>query len=364
MKFTINASPSQFGSSKRFVPRPPSFFIARAWPFSYARAVKAERLERMLSRIGNAHVVVVGDACLDANVYGCAEAVAKEAPVLALEASEPVFAPGQATNVAVNAAALGARVSFLGVVGPDEHGARLLELLRAFKVDAAGLVVEAGRTTTYKVKFVAREAQRHRQHLFHAYWQERRPPSSGVRKELRRSAAEALADADALVLSDYGNRTLTPGFSKWLIDESGRRGAVSVANARGDLTKFRGTTAAVANMEELISLSGRGAADNLSAAMASAATKLRARHMVVTAGSEGMFVWPVRGRARRLVPAARDVVDVTGAGDTVTAALAAAMAAGAGLAAAAALANLAAAAVVAREGTSVAAPEELRLFVT
>lgn len=326
--------------------------------------MKAERLERILRRIENAHVVVAGDACLDANVYGSAEAVAKEAPVVALEASEPVFAPGQATNVAVNAAALGARVSFLGVVGPDEHGDRLLELLRAFNVDAAGLVAEAGRTTTYKVKFVAREAQRHRQHLFHAYWQERRPPSRAVQKELRRSAARALADADAVVLSDYGNGTLSGRFSRWLIDESGRRGAVSVANARGDLTKFRGTTAAVANVEELMCLAGRGAGADLAGAMASAATKLRARYVVVTAGSEGMFVWPVRGRARRLMPAARDVVDVTGAGDTVTAALAAALAAGAGLSAATALANLAAAAVVAREGTSVAAPEELRLFAT
>lgn len=77
-----------------------------------------------------------------------------------------------------------------------------------------------------------------------------------------------------------------------------------------------------------------------------------------------MFVWPVRGRVRRLVSAARDVVDVTGAGDTVTAALAAVLATGAGLAAAAALANLAAAAVVAREGTSIAAPEDLRLLAT
>ena len=324
--------------------------------------MKAERLERILRRIKNTHVVVVGDACLDANVYGSAEAVAKEAPVVALEASEPVFAPGQATNVAVNAAALGARVSFLGVVGPDEHGAHLLELLQAFNVDAAGLVAEAGRRTTYKVKFVAREPQRHRQHLFHAYWQERRPPSRAVQKELRRSAARALADADALVLSDYGDGTLSARFSRWLIDESGRRGVVSVANARGDLTKFRGTTAAVANVEELIGLAGRGAADDFAAAMASAATKLRARYFVVTAGSEGMFVWPVRARVRRLMPAARDVVDVTGAGDTVTAALAAGLAAGAGLAAAAALANLAAAAVVAREGTSVAAPEDLRLF--
>jgi rfaE bifunctional protein kinase chain/domain len=260
--------------------------------------VKAERLERILRRIKNTRVVVVGDPCLDENVYGRVETVAKEAPVLALEVAERVFAPGQAANVAANAAALGARVTFAGVVGPDEHGARLAALLEGLGADVGGLVCEEGRPTTHKVKFVGREPQRHDQHLFHVYRQKAIPPAPASAKKLRAYVSRALDTADAVVLSDYGNGTLTPRFSKWLIDESGRRGAVSVVNARGDLKKFRGTTAAVANVEELIGLGGRGAGADLAAAMASAATKLRARYMVVTAGSEGMFVWPVRDGRR------------------------------------------------------------------
>lgn len=322
-------------------------------------------MAEVLRRVERTRVVVAGDPCLDANVYGRAGSVAKEAPVVALEADEKVFAPGQATNVAANAATLGARVFFIGVAGDDERRARLAGLLNELGVDAGGLVAEAGRTTTYKIKYVTREAQRHDQHLFHAYWQEGRPAARGTVRRMRALAAEALKNARALVLSDYGNGTLTAGFAKWLVEESARRRVVSVANARGDLKKFRGVTAAVANMEELAALAGPRAlaGGDLAAAMAAAARRLNVRYLVITAGEEGMYVWPVRGRARHFPPAACEVVDVTGAGDTVTAALAVALGAGFGLSAAGTLANLAAAAVVGREGTSVARAAELRHFL-
>lgn len=318
-----------------------------------------------MRRVAGTRVVVAGDPCLDANVYGRAESVAREAPVVALQAEENIFAPGQATNVAANAATLGARVYFVGVAGDDERRVRLAGLLDDLGVDAGGLVAEVGRTTTYKIKYVAREAQRHDQHLFHAYWQEGRPAARRTVRRMRTLAGEALNNARAAVLSDYGNGTLTAGFAKWLVEESARRRLVSVANARGDLKKFRGATAAVANLEELAVHAGprTPAGRGLDGAMGAAARRLNVRYLVITAGEEGMYVWPVRGRVRHFRPAARGVVDVTGAGDTVTAALAVALGAGMGLSAAAAFANLAAAAVVGREGTSVARAAELRRFL-
>lgn len=327
--------------------------------------MRVKDLARVLRQVKETRVVVAGDPCLDANVYGRAESVAKEAPVVALEASEEVFAPGQATNVAANAAALGARVSFVGVAGSDERREQLMELLRGWGVDAGGLVAESGRPTTFKVKYATREAQRHNQHLFHVYRQERRFAGAGAVRQMRAFAAEVLPGARALALSDYGDGTLTAAFAKWLIAEAARRRIVSVANARGDLKKFRGVTAAVANVEELAALAGPGAVarSGLAAAMSAAAAGLKVRYLVVTAGSDGMFVWPVRGRARHLVSAAREVADVTGAGDTVTAALAVALGGGLGLSAAAEFANLAAAAAVAGEGTSVARAADLRRFL-
>jgi rfaE bifunctional protein kinase chain/domain len=334
------------------------FGIAGYATFSYAGFVKRGDLP---ARIKSSRVVVVGDPCLDENVYGRVEAVAKEAPVVALEVERRVYAPGQAANVAANAAALGAHVSFAGVIGPDEHGARLVALLEELGVDLGGLVREEGRPTTHKVKFVGREPQRHDQHLFHAYDQVARSPSAASEKKMRDYVARALDGADALVLSDYGNGVLTGRFARWLLTESRKRGVVSVVNARGELGKFRGAGAAVANMEELERAAGRklAAAADLTPAMAAAAAKLRIERLVITAGREGMAVWPVRGRTARLEAEARGVADVTGAGDTVTAALAVALGAGLGLYAAARVANRAAAAVVAREGTAVARARDI-----
>jgi rfaE bifunctional protein kinase chain/domain len=332
---------------------------------SYADDVRTKDLANILERVRGTRIVVAGDPCLDENVYGAVESVAREAPVVALEASDSVFAPGQAANVAANAAALGASVYFIGVAGDDERRARLAELLTAFGVDTGGLIAEAGRPTTHKVKFVTRDAQRHGQHVFHVYHQERKAAGRGTTRRMRGLAVEVLAGADALVLSDYGNGTLAAGFVKWLIEESARRGVPSVANARGDLKKFRGAAAAVANLGELAALTGGRAmaAGDVRAAMSAAAAKLKVRYLVITGGSQGMYVWPVGGRARHLVSAAAEVTDVTGAGDTVTAALTVALGAGLSILKAAVFANLAAAAVVGREGTSVARAEELGRFL-
>jgi D-beta-D-heptose 7-phosphate kinase/D-beta-D-heptose 1-phosphate adenosyltransferase len=310
-------------------------------------------------------VVVVGDPGLDEYVYGTAAAVAKEAPVVALEAGRRVFAPGQAANVAANAAALGARVELVGLVGADEYGAQLAEVLEGGGVDVRGLVSEARRPTTYKVKYVASEAQRHDQHVFHVYWEDRRPPDRGAARRLREAAGAALGRARAVVLSDYDNGTLTPGLVRRLVAEAARKGVVTVANARGGLKKFRGVTAVVANREELERAAGGGTArrEEIATAMARAARRLETRYLIITAGSEGMYGWPFRGGVRYLPPAAREVVDATGAGDTVTAAVAAGLAAGLGFSLVLDVANAAAAAVVAREGTSVAAPRDLRRYV-
>ncbi|UCH77900.1 MAG: hypothetical protein JSU81_09270 [Candidatus Coatesbacteria bacterium] len=327
--------------------------------------MKNAEFNKAVARLRGRDVVVVGDPGLDEYVYGTAAAVAKEAPVLALEAARRVFAPGQAANVAANAAALGAQVALVGLAGADEYGARLAGLLEGRGVDVAGLVSEAGRPTTYKVKYVASEVQRHDQHVFHVYWEDRRPPGRAAARRLREAARAALGRARALVLSDYDNGTLTPRLVRELLPEAARRGVVTVANARGDLKKFRGVEAVVANREELERAAGGGTArrEDLAAAMARAARRLEARYLIITAGSEGMYGWPFRGGVRHLPPAAREVVDVTGAGDTVTAAVAAGLAAGLGFSLVLEVANAAAAAVVAQEGTSAATPRELGRYV-
>ncbi|MGD8719617.1 MAG: PfkB family carbohydrate kinase [Candidatus Zixiibacteriota bacterium] len=319
----------------------------------------------IIKRIEGRRVAVFGDPCLDLNVYGRGRTVAKEAPVIAFEVSREVYAPGQATNVAANAAALGARVSFVGLAGPDAARDRLADLLESAGVDVSGLLAEPGRPTTFKTKYVTREKQRHGQHVFHVYREEGRGPSRQLGRELRAAASRALTGAGVAVLSDYAGGTLVGSFPRWLIGECGRKGVKTVANGRGDLRKFRGATLIVGNEEELALAAGgkAGAAGVSGEALARAAGRLDAQYLVITAGADGMYVRPPRGRVLHFQTAARELTDVTGAGDTVTAALAAALGAGVALGRAAAFANLAAAAAVGREGTTAVRAEDLAGFL-
>jgi len=331
------------------------------WPGS-RRSIAPMRkaaLAKVWAKVSRVRAVVVGDPCLDENVAGRTAGLAREAPVLALDADAASFAPGQATNVAVNAAALGARVAFFGLAGDDEHRARLAALLRGRGVDAGGLWPEDGRRTTYKVKFVSRESQRHAQHLFHCYYEDRHPAAAAVRRRLREAVGAALADADVLILSDYGNGTLDRSLVTALIAGARRRRLISVANTRGELSAFRGVGGAVVNAAEWAALTGRpwpaGDAAAIARLLAAGARALACRAVVVTAGAEGMYYWPAGEKNRRagfLRPVAPYVADVTGAGDTATAAFGVALGAGMRPSAAAAFANLAAAAVVIQPGTA------------
>lgn len=319
------------------------------------------KLTRLLAKAANNTVLVVGDACLDENVYGKADGIAKEAPVLALEAERRVLAPGQATNVAANAAALGARVRYFGIVGCDEAGTLLRGLLEAAGIDAVGLEMDPGRRTTHKIKYLGRECQRHGQHLFHAYFQDTHKLAGDVMKRMGARIREGLGVARALIFSDYGNGVLAPELIGSTLLEARARDVVTIVNARGDLRKYRGAAVVVANVEELAALVGAGAGDDPASALAAGAAHLRCRHLVITAGSGGMYFGPLmRGKVGHLAPRARMVADVTGAGDTVTAALAVALGAGATLEDAAAFANLAAACAVATEGTAAPTAAELR----
>lgn len=322
--------------------------------------------EKLTRAMRGKRLVIIGDPCLDENVTGRAGEVAREAPVLALEAACRVYAPGQATNVASNAAALGADVFFAGVFGTDENGALLKKLLVDRGINLSPSVDDPSRPTTHKVKYVAAEPQRHEQHLFHVYWESKEEPGPSLQRKLRDAVARVAAAADVAVLSDYGNGTLGRGFTRWVINLCARRGIPVVANGRGDLRKFRNADVVVGNVSELELLLGsrvrRG--KEMAASLRPAAKILGVDSLVITAGANGMFVWARRLGARHIPSAAVSVVDVTGAGDTVTASLAVALAGGADIFQAADFANLCAATAIASPGTAAPTPAEVAAFLT
>ena len=313
----------------------------------------AQKLINHLDRIAGATVTCVGDVMLDRFVRGEVERISPEAPIPVLCVVEETEMLGGAGNVARNLAALRARCLFVAVVGDDAIGRRVTELLAAEAGAEPWLVTEAGRHTGVKTRYLAGGQQ-----LLRA-------DRESVAAISDRSAAEVLANADiqgALVLSDYGKGVLRPDIVARLIGDAGRRGIPVIVDPKGDdFSRYRGATVITPNRKEL-ALAARMPVET-SAEIVAAARAVRdaagIANVLVTRGRDGMTLLREDGSVRHLPAEAREVFDVSGAGDTVVAAVAAALAAGIPIEEAAQLANVAAGIVVAKVGTAVAHPEDL-----
>jgi D-beta-D-heptose 7-phosphate kinase/D-beta-D-heptose 1-phosphate adenosyltransferase len=251
----------------------------------------------------------------------------------------------------------------IGTVGADEAGERLVAILRKMNVNTDGVVKDSNRPTTHKIKIVGREPQRLDQHLLHVYWHSQEPE---IPSEVFGRYAETVKGYDAAILSDYGYGTVSEeNHVKKAVETAGNAGVRTVLNTRGELPQGAGLDAVVANAEEIAEVvsSAANGTEALIDAIPDTAKAVGCASLVVTAGSEGMYVWPIGGAVAHLTTLAENVVDITGAGDTVTAAVGCALAAGLGLETAAGLANAAAAVAVGKEGTSTAGVEEILTLI-
>ncbi|QJE74052.1 D-glycero-beta-D-manno-heptose-7-phosphate kinase [Aerophototrophica crusticola] len=314
-------------------------------------------LSSLVDALPKARVLVVGDVMLDRFTYGKVERISPEAPIPVLRVEREAAMLGGAGNVANNLAALGARATLLSVVGEDAAGAELSRLLTATLGQADGLVVEAGRQTTTKVRFIAGSQQ-----LLRADQETVASIADGSAGKLIQKADALLRDAAVLVLSDYGKGVLTDELTSMLIALARRHGKPVLVDPKGsDYGRYRGATAVTPNRKELAQATGLSVTGDSAVAAACRLVMDRAGigAVVATRSEEGMSVVTADG-ATHLRAEAREVFDVSGAGDTVMATLAAALAVGADLPAAARLANAAAGIVVGKVGTAVVRPEELR----
>ena len=296
-------------------------------------------------------MLVVGDVMLDRYWFGDVSRISPEAPVPVVKFKRSEERPGGAANVARNAAALGARVTLLSVVGDDEPGRRLTELMRGEKISVR---LHRDRTidTTVKLRMIGP-----RQHQLLRVDFETEPSHEILRSKLA-DYAKLVAGCDAVILSDYGKGGLT--HIARMIGLAKRHGKPVLIDPKGsDFARYQGATLVTPNLNEF-----RGAAGDwknereLTERAQRLRRKLKIDALLVTRGADGMTLFE---RARRLhVPAqAREVSDVSGAGDTVIAAMAVMLAGGAPLDEAVRLANRAAGIVVGKFGTAVAHPEEL-----
>lgn len=312
-------------------------------------------LTRHVEPMARVRALVIGDVMLDHFIYGSVERVSPEAPIPVLKVAREARMLGGAGNVARNIGALGGSVTLIGVVGDDEAGGVLTSLLAPNA--RATLVRTPDRPTTVKTRFVANGQQ-----LLRADREDAAVLSSTAQERLMGMIDVGVADADIVVLSDYAKGVVSSAVAAHVVKAAQRAGKPVVVDTKAvDLAPFRGARLVTPNARELAAATRSPASSNDEVAVAAAqlAHAFDLGGVVVTRSERGMTVLD-RGRdVLQLATEAREVFDVSGAGDTVLAVLALALGAGADLRDAATLANVAAGIVVGKAGTAVVQPDEL-----
>lgn len=326
------------------------------------RKKESERLATLVRGFEGRSVVVLGDMVADQFLFGEISRVSREAPVLILRHELTKTVPGGGANCAMNLASLGARASVVGVVGDDEAGRLLLEGLNAAGVDCSGIAVAASGRTTTKVRVLAGQAHSPRQQVIRVDYEDEPSPASKLEDEINARLRERVESAEAVVVSDYNYGAANAGAIDYLREFAAKRHAPVLADSRFRLREFRGFTSATPNEDELQQICGVRL--NQASVLEDACERLRAeldfRALLVTRGRHGMAL-AVEGEAALRLEAVgtHDAVDVTGAGDTVIATYALALASGAGYAEAARLSNHAGGIVVLKRGTACVGADEL-----
>ena len=295
-------------------------------------------------------MLVVGDVMLDRYWFGDVSRISPEAPVPVVLVNDEDERLGGAANVAWNCKALGARTRLLTVIGRDEPGERLAALLKKKDIEAS-LHRDRAYSTTQKLRVIGRKQQ-----LLRIDFE--RPPSREVLASKLADFKQALAQCDAVILSDYGKGGLAH-IGEMIRSARRARKRVLVDPKGDDYSRYRGSSIITPNLAELREVVGRWRDERDLASRAQALRrKLGLEALLLTRGEDGMTLFRA-ARAINVRAEAREVYDVTGAGDTVIATLAVMLAAGAGLESAVRAANRAAGIVVGKLGTAVATHRDL-----
>lgn len=315
------------------------------------------RASGLLRSMRGRRVLVLGDVMLDEFVWGDVSRISPEAPVPVVRVTRQSFHVGGAGNVAAGVRALGGEAVLAGAVGRDDAGARVLAALDAAGVASRLVELPPGRPTTVKTRIVA-----HGQQVVRADREDASDLPRAVEEELLEAFREELPRCQAVVVSDYQKGVVTARVLRRALPLARRRGVSVLVDPKvRHFRLYRGASVVTPNQLEAEQATGmpiRSEGD-LAAAGRRILARLACRAALVTRGEQGMTLFE-RGRAPLHVPtAAREVFDVTGAGDTVIATMALALAAGASLPEAAVLANAAAGVVVGKVGTAQATPAEV-----
>jgi rfaE bifunctional protein kinase chain/domain len=309
------------------------------------------------SRFDQCRVLVVGDLMLDEYVWGSVERISPEAPVPVLSVTREEFTLGGAGNVAKNLAALGAGVAVAGVVGRDSQGEKLRAELAKLGVDGDAVVDEPKRPTTRKTRIIAEHQQ-----VLRIDRETTNEISAASTDALLRRANKLLNTVDVLLISDYGKGAVTRRLVASLAGKSRQAGKIAIADPKGrDYSKYAGLTLITPNRKEAGLAAGVEIRDEpgLFAAGRRLLDTVAVEKLLVTCGKDGMVLFERGAEPLKFGTRAQQVYDVSGAGDTVVAALSLALAAGFPYPDAIRLANTAAGIVVGKVGTAAVSRAEL-----
>ena len=308
-------------------------------------------------RFSRCRILVIGDLMIDEYLWGNVDRISPEAPVQIVEVNREEFTLGGAGNVIHNLVVLGAKVSAVSVVGVGYDGDFLVDMLKKLEVDHEGIIQDPERSTTRKTRIIASN-----QHVLRIDRETRKEISDNTFKLLVKSLENQIPQTDIVLVSDYGKGTLTRPLLSRIVEISKKNRKMIIVDPKGlDFTKYSGVTLITPNKKEASLASNVEITDDATLLKAAEILleKVEMEKLLITCGKDGMILFEKNAPPYRIHTEARQVFDVSGAGDTVLAVLGLALATGADFQQAASLANTAAGIVVGKIGTATVTPREL-----
>jgi len=310
-----------------------------------------------ISKFNQTHLLVIGDLMIDEYVWGGVDRISPEAPVQVVSVRNQDYALGGSGNVVHNLMTLGASVSVQGVTGPDRDGRRLLDKLDALGADTLGVVQEPGRHTTKKTRIIAEHQQ-----VLRIDRETKKEISPQTFNSIIKTAERIIPDVDVILISDYGKGLISRGMIKSLVHLAKKYNKPTIADPKGaDFTKYAGVNLLTPNKKEAALAGGMEITDAKSLAEAGQILLDNSgiEKLLITCGKDGMVLFEKDRKPFKMGTKAREVYDVSGAGDTVIAVLGLGIAGGLPLKEAVSLANTAAGIVVGKVGTAAVSQNEL-----
>jgi rfaE bifunctional protein kinase chain/domain len=324
---------------------------------------ETERLRKIVESFAKITVTVVGDLVADEFVFGEISRVSREAPVLILKHRERTVVPGGGANAINNLADLGVNVLPVGVVGDDEAGRLLLKAFRHKRIPLSGVLKDKSYTTVTKTRILAGMTHTARQQVVRVDREPETAPNHHLRRELVLAAREYARASDALLISDYGYGAASPAILNAIRERGRLDGVPVILDSRYRMLEYSGAIAATPNEPEVEAALGLRIGNDwsrLCSAGEQVMSRMKLQSLVITRGRDGMAAFAGKHKPVDIPIFGSDqVADVTGAGDTVIATFAAALAAGASTEEAAHLANYAGGIVVMKRGTATVSQQEL-----